>query len=1001
MITTDLLHKFSQISHVKLRSTRQSFKAVNVSSFTANGLVHLPVMVQGDTVTVEFNVVSTLGGYEVILGRDFLQTGYSLIFGHVIQLKRLSTSGCTNVSSLVSDSSFSATSDKQASPSPNLPSVSKPLLNSAIDPQPGHDSFSQSSKHSTFIPIFNGPRNSQLARLIQKYSSAFAKDDNDVGCTNLATHRIVTNGPPVQSSPYKVPYHLRDGIRHDLSKMLARGIIERSQSSYCSPILSVPKPDGSRRLCVDFRRLNSQTQKDVYPMPSIEETLNRLSQSRVFSTLDLVSGFYQIPLDKKDKHKTAFQFDGELYQFTVMPFGVCNGPPSFQRLMNEVLRECRSFAIAYLDDIVVFSPDEDTHLQHLDQVFRAIIHAKLKFKTIKCKFMQYEISFLGHRVNGKGVLPLASKVAALEHFPAPKSAKAVRRFLGMASFYRRHIPSFAQIAIPLDELTHKNKQFNWTSECDMAFQHLKSAIASSKVLQLPDFSKDFHLHVDASGTAVGAVLSQYNQQVLLHIAFASHKLTSAETRYSTIDREVLALSWGCSHFQHYLLGRHCFAYTDHKPLLGLLNAKSLSPRQYRLIELLSGFNFSLKHIEGKRNVVADAFSRPVSAIQQQLPLSSFTTSQLNDPYCVNLNKYLADSTYTLPTHPQYKYFLRHQSQFSLCPDKGLLFRGLIVVPESLQQDVLKTFHDGHYGSAKMVWRLGREFWWYGLPTAVKKYVQSCLQCAQGKASGSISYHDGRLPSPGPYELVFIDIVGPLPAYDGFRFLLTMEDSFTKFARAVPLRSITAENIVNVFYRHWTSNFHVPVRLHSDNGTQFSSSLFREVCSSLGIHQSFSSPYHPQGNGGIERFHCTLKERLRCFPNPQAWPNNVFSAVLAYNSTQHSPTGSSPFMLAFGFQPVPPGLWVDRYTRGDSPLTSDLRRVWETVSSSPGSPSITSRNLQIGDLVLVRLPTPPSLTKPWSAPKKVIKITGPACAEVEDYGRVHFCRLKFFKKGEGC
>jgi hypothetical protein len=599
-------------------------------------------------------------------------------------------------------------------------------------------------------------------------------------------------------------------------------------------------------------------------------------------------------------------------------------------------------------------------------------------------------------------LPLTSKIAALEHFPVPKSPKAVRRFLGMASFYRRHIPNFAEIVIPLDELTHKNKTFKWTHECETAFQKLKTAIASSRVLKLPDFSKDFHLHVDASGTAIGAVLSQYHQNVLLPIAFASRKLTSAETRYSTIDREALALSWGCSHFQHYLLGRKFFLYTDHKPLLGLLTAKSLSPRQYRLIEPLSGLDFSIEHVQGQKNVVADALSRPVSALQQQLPFSSLITSQLEDPFCVNIRKYIDNPIHTLPDHPQYRYFLRHQGDFTSCPNKGVLFRGLTVVPESLQQDVLNKFHDGHYGSAKMLWRIGREFWWYGLPQAAKVFVQSCLHCAQSKSSGSISYQDGRLPSPGPYELVFMDIVGPLPLYDGFRYLLTMEDSFTRFARAIPLRSITAENIATTFYRHWISTFHVPVRVHSDNGTQFASSLFREVCSSLGIHQSFSSPYHPQGNGGIERFHRTLKERLRCFSNPKAWPNNVFSAVLAYNSTHHSTTGSSPFMLAFGFQPAPPGLWTDKYCRGDSPLTSDLRRVWMTVpSSSTGSPSKASRVVKIGDLVLVRLPNPPPLDKPWSTPKKVLSITSPASAEVEDYGRVHFCRLKFFRKGEGC
>jgi hypothetical protein len=270
-----------------------------------------------------------------------------------------------------------------------------------------------------------------------------------------------------------------------------------------------------------------------------------------------------------------------------------------------------------------------------------------------------------------------------------------------------------------------------------------------------------------------------------------------------------------------------------------------------------------------------------------------------------------------------------------------------------------------------------------------------------KTGGSIRCSTGSLPSPGPYELVFIDIVGPLPAYDNHRYLLTMEDSFTKFIRAVPLRTITAHAISAAFYRSWIGTFHAPVRLHSDNGTQFSSDLLQKVCDSLGILRSSSTPYHPQGNGGIERFHRTLKERLRCCLNPAAWPENVHSVVLAYNSTPHTATGYPPFTMAFGFHPQPPGNWTASYTRGDCPLTADLKHIWAQSSSATGRHGKPSQVLEPGDKVLVRIPGATGLSKPWSEPKTVLKITGPVSAEVESFGRVHFSRLKFFLRGERC
>jgi hypothetical protein len=810
--------------------------------------------------------------------------------------------------------------------------------------------------------------------------------------------------------------------------MLARGIIEKSASSYSSPIVIVPKKDGTRRMCIDFKRLNAQTTKDNYPMPTIEENLNRMSGARVFSSLDLLAGYWQVPLRNCDRHKTAFQHDGELYQFTVMPFGLCNGPATFQRLMNTVLEECREFATAYLDDVIIFSQDVRSHLGDLQRVFDAIARAQVKIKPTKCRFLAQSIRYLGYIISAKGIEPVTERIDAISQFVSPTSTREVKRFLGTASFYRRHIPNFADIAAPLDHISSKRAIFTWSEECEKAFQCLKTAISSAPVLRLPDFTVPFSLHVDASGVALGAVLSQAFGDSFHPVAFGSRKLTQCEQRYATVDREALALSWACKYFEHYLCGAHFHVYSDHRPLLGLLSAKTVTPRQFRILNSLCRFNFSLHYIKGRLNVVADLFSRPLTGLDaattpitagtpscSQMPGSVFPAigavadsalaqcvaqAQAADLFSSQCCALLRGENSPPHDSPDLRFFRKNKECFALNSDGHLYFKGTLVVPQSVQEKVLSTFHEGHFDRFRMLFLMRKRYWWYRQPSAAQRFVQRCQICAQSKAGGAIRCSQGTLPSPGPYELVFVDIVGPLPRFDGYQYLLTMEDAFTRFTRAIPIRHISTSCVLDAFYRHWISTFHAPVRIHSDNGTQFTSQKFHEMCDALGIEYSTSSPYHPEGNSRIERFHRTLKDRLRCCANPAAWPNNIFSMTLAYNSSVHSATGYSPFELAFGFQPRPPGDWPTTYSRGNSPLTSDLKMMWNSCTTTEGAHGTSRKQLHEGDSVLVRVPGASGLDRPWSPPKKLLRITGPTSGQVEDFGRVHFSRLKFFCKGGG-
>lgn len=382
-------------------------------------------------------------------------------------------------------------------------------------------------------------------------------------------------------------------------------------------------------------------------------------------------------------------------------------------------------------------------------------------------------------------------------------------------------------------------------------------------------------------------------------------------------------------------------------------------------------------------------------------VASAIAAQSDDNFCEFARSVLSGRESSASNSHQ-KFIVKNKVRFTVS-NGALLFDGAIVVPKSNQEEVLSTYHEGHFGKEKMLFRLRPIYWWYRLPSDCSAFASRCLECARGKSSGGLRPSLGSLPSPGPYELVFLDIVGPLPSYSGFQFILTMEDSFTKFVKAIPLRSITAENVATKFKEDWIGTFHAPCRVHSDNGPQFTSSMFQSFCNSLGISASRSTPYHPQGNGRLERFHRTLKERLRCCREVRNWPANLVDVLLAYNSTVHSATGFSPFQMTFGFQPRPPGDWSAAYTRGDCPLTADLHRIWNEckVGNPNGTHGAIKKALAVGDMVFVRVPGGHGLGKIWDGPKPITKIVGPTTVEVGGSEKVHVVRLKFFKRGEEC
>ena len=417
---------------------------------------------------------------------------------------------------------------------------------------------------------------------------------------------------PVRLPPYRLPHAYRDTVKKEIEEMLQSGIIEPSSSEWSAPIVLVKKKDGTLRFCVDYQRLNSIAEADAYPMPRVDEMIDRVGRAKFVTTLDLMKGYWQVPLTARTRAKTAFATPFGLYQFRVMPFGLQGAPATFQRLMDSVLRGLEGFSAAYMDDVIIYSETWEDHLRHIDQVLRRIRKAGLTLKMRKCQFAMSEFVYLGHVVGGGLVQPEAAKLEAVRNFATPRTKKEVRAFLGLTGYYRKFIKDFASISAPLSDLTRKNgpNQVEWTPECSAAFNLLKQQMCSTPVLRSPDFEKMFLLQTDASDRGVGAVLSQVDENGDEHpVGFFSRKLVPREERYATVEKECLAIHLAVKAFRVYLLGRPFHVQTDHRSLEWMERFKENNGRLTRWSLALQPYDFKVEYKKGSENQNADALSR--------------------------------------------------------------------------------------------------------------------------------------------------------------------------------------------------------------------------------------------------------------------------------------------------------------------------------------------------------------------------------------------------------
>lgn len=688
-----------------------------------------------------------------------------------------------------------------------------------------------------------------IEEVLWAYRELFTEPGKE-GCKSGIEHRIPTgDARPIMKRPYRVPHHLRPVVEEHLADMLDKGVIVPSSSPWSAPVVLVPKKttDGTLkyRFCTDFRALNEVTKGDAYPLPLIQETLENLGNSRYYTTLDLASGYHQIPIAAEDQEKTGFTTVGGHFEYQRMAFGLTGAPATFQRYMDNLLASLKGTeCLVYLDDVIIFSTTINQHAERLIHVLDTFQRANLKVNLEKCKFAQASVNYLGHLVTAEGVKPDPSKIEAIKGFPQPRNVREVRGFLGLAGYYRRFIPNFAEIAKAITALTKKDVKFRWGEEQEKSFNQLKSALCSDSVLVYPDFEKGFILATDASNTALGAVLSQEYEGEERPVAYASRQMNSAERNYSTTERELLAVVWATQQFRCYLLGRPFKLITDHAALRWMLSLRDPSSRLTRWALRLAEFEYHVEHKPGRKHTNADALSRAavVASVFDCFTWNELSESQSKDAWC---QKVLAAKDYRVRKRAGILYWADEENDVS---------RWRILVPEPLREKIIENCHSvmwaGHPGTERTLSRVKQQYYWPKMNRDVDEFVKRCESCAKRKSPNQLKVPLAAPYEPvAPFEMVSLDIVGPLPASkQGNKYLLTFIDHFSRYAEAVPLADQTAETTARAFVKYILTRHGVPERLLTDQGRNFTSELFTTTCKILGIKKLRTTAYHPESNG---------------------------------------------------------------------------------------------------------------------------------------------------------
>ncbi|XP_046746420.1 uncharacterized protein K02A2.6-like [Diprion similis] len=818
---------------------------------------------------------------------------------------------------------------------------------------------------------------------------------------------------PVAQPVRRLPYHLRDIERQLVNELLELDIIERVEgpTPWVSPTQLVPKTKTKWRLCIDMRRANEAIERERFPIRTIEETLQSLNGSKIYSKLDIKWAYHQIELSEESREITTFCTSDGLFRYKRLMFGVNCAPEMYQRVIMQTLQGCKG-VVNYLDDIVVHGQTQEEHDGNLRKVLQILEEKGLTLNGEKCQFSCREIKFLGHHISEKGIRPTENSIEAVLEFRTPENAEEVRSFLGLINFSSRFIPDLATTSEPLRRLTKKNHKFEWNKEQERAFQELKKAIVRPGTLGFFQKGVKTQVIADASPVGLGAVLIQIQKDGPRVIKYVSKALSDVEKRYSQTEKEALALVWACEKFHLYLYGSEFDLITDHKPLEVIFGPRSKPcARIERWVLRLLTYKYRVIYKPGRSNI-ADPLSRLLDlqgkpkveeidlvrvVVEAAVP-KTMTLEQIKKETEVDEEiQKIKRSLETNKWEKEHKMYEVIQHELGTVDD--ILVRGTrIILPRSLHKEAMELAHEGHLGIVGMKQRLRTKVWWTTLAKDVEKWCKSCHGCQLvGAPDPPEPMTRTTLPS-GPWELVSMDFLGPLPSG---HYLLVLVDYYSRFYEVEIMMSITASKLLErlkvIFARYG-----IPNTIISDNGRTFIEKEFKAYMEEHGIHHHYTTPLWPSANGEVERQNRSIEKRLRIAQaTGKDWKEELWKYLFAYRTTPHNTTGVTPAELMFkrNIRTKLPDLTLtntepndeeirdrDRLNKGKGKIYADDRRNAKPTQISEG------------DLVLIQQQKRNKLTTPFkSTPLTVVQKDGNSIVAETPDGTKYRRNSTHFKK----
>jgi hypothetical protein len=866
----------------------------------------------------------------------------------------------------------------------------------------------------------------QMLNLLSEFGDIFAFEMSELGRCDVDKFRIDTgDSRPIHSSPYRNSPKEKEEIRRQVQEMLAAGIIQHSASPWSSPVLLVPKANGTMRFTIDYRKLNKVTKRDQYPMVRVDDLLDGLQSSKIFTTIDLYAGYHQVEVHEADREKTAFVTSDGLYEYTRLSFGLANAPAFFQRVMNACMAGLAwSTVLIYLDDLIVPGSSFEDHLLKLRRVFYRVRKHGLTLQPPKCYFGYYEVKVLGHIVSADGVKTDPEKVKAVQAIPSPRNAGQARRFIGMASYYRRFIKDFSIIARPLIDLWKKNVPFSWGEDEQVAFDKLKEALINSPCLAHHDPSLLQIIHADASKFGLGAVLVQVENGFERPVAYASRSYTDPETRYSVSEKECLALCFAVRKFRPYVHGKPFTFKSDHHSLCHLKTVKDPNNRLARFAIKLQPFEYTVAYKSGALHYDADCLSRtPTSTATQEdedfdnsIPMTEISFGTLDPSEIKDMQASDAFVRIILEKLTQGGHNQRERKKLgNFKTHDGVLFRQTptddvprLVVPVAMRDFILTEYHDnplaGHLGFLRTFQKINSRYWWPKMSSTILGHTISCPDCQARK--GVTQATPGKIQSIktfGLFQRIGIDLMGPFPqSQSGNKYLVVATEYLTKYVFARPIPSKTSEEVAKFFLEEIICRIGSPQYVLSDRGKEFMSCVLLNLLKLIGSVKQTTTAYHPNTNGLTERTNKSLATMISMYVSTDRkhadWDKFIPHLVFGYNTSQHSTTRFTPFQLMYGVEarfpvdasllPINPKERSEELLRlvevRDLALARNVQR--QATDKARIDPKRREVTYNVGDLVRVFYPTrkvglSEKLLMRWFGPYKVIEKLSPVTYRV--------------------